>query len=99
MEELPSYKVFVHFRDANNKILFQNDHLFYNTRSPEKYQGKFVKETYAVDIPPSAYGKEISIVIGVFATDSKGERLKIESSGETPRTDQDTGAIVARLRL
>ena len=99
IEELPSYKAFVHFRHAGNKILFQNDYLLYDARSRERYRGKFVKETYAVDIPPSVHGKEASMVIGLFTTDGKGERLKIESSGETPRTDQDTGAIVARLRL
>jgi hypothetical protein len=99
LDELPHYKAFVHFKDADNRILFQDDHFLYDPKAGEEYRGKFVKETYVVNVPHSAYGQEVSIAIGVFAPDPRGERLTIESSGGMRMYEQNTSVIIGRLKL
>ena len=92
--------VFVHVTDKENKPLFQNDHDFCGNRSFKELKGKFIKEPYVVDIPPSATGKDSYIKIGIYAPDLEGTpRLKIESPGGLPTDDGKTRAIVQEIKL
>lgn len=87
LDVLDQYKqVFVHFTDATNyKILFQGDHLFCQNHSIEEIKGKFIKETHVVNIPQSAMGKKVNIMIGVYAPELKSApRLKVESTAGVP---------------
>ncbi|OGW38629.1 MAG: hypothetical protein A2Y97_05810 [Nitrospirae bacterium RBG_13_39_12] len=101
IEELGSYKhVFVHFTDTENKMLFQNDHAFCQKKSFGELKGKFVKESYMLNIPESAAGKVGYIKIGLWAPDLKtGPRLQIVSRGEIPTDEGNTRAIVEKLNL
>ncbi len=96
VEELGSYQqVFVHFTDAENKILFQNDHDFCLKKSFSELKGRFVKESYMLNIPESAAGKVGYIKIGIYALGiNTNPRLQIESSGVIPVDDGKTRAIV-----
>jgi hypothetical protein len=98
--DLGSYhQVFVHFTDAENKILFQNDHAFCQMRSFGELKGKFVIESYMINIPESAVGKVGYVKIGVWAPDLKsGPRLQIASKGITA-DDGNTRAIVEKLNF
>ena len=88
--------VFVHFTDKDNKVLFQNDHLFCQKES----QDKFLKETYVVDIPKTATDKEIYVKMGLYDPTPKGlGRLGIKSSGGVPTDEDNTRAIVESLKL
>lgn len=101
IEELGSYQhVFVHFTDTENKMLFQNDHAFCQKKSFSELKGKFVKESYMLNIPEAAAGKVGYIKIGIWAPDLKsGSRLQIESRGIIPADDGNTRAIVEKLNL
>jgi hypothetical protein len=79
--ELGTYILFVHFTDLNNRILFGNDHAIGPTRSYEELIGKFIKETYFLDVPQSAKNKEVYVKVGIYSTD-RGGRLRIKSSGK-----------------
>lgn len=97
---LGTYKdIFVHFADASNNIIFQNDHRFCANRSFQDLKGKFVKETFVVNIPEQAKGKEITVKIGCYNPQPPGTRLKIESSGGAPLEDESTRATADRLSL
>jgi hypothetical protein len=101
IEELGSYQhVFVHFTDTENNILFQNDHDFCQKKSFSELKGKFVKESYMLNIPESALGKVVYVKIGIYAYNLKsGPRLKIESRGKIPADDGNTRAIVEKINL
>ncbi|MBS1232858.1 MAG: hypothetical protein H6R42_512 [Nitrospirae bacterium] len=98
-EDLGEYKqVFVHFTDAENKGLFQNDHLFCQKPFGE-IKGKIVKETYTVDVPQSAAGKEIEVKVGVYSPVAQSNaRLKAESAG-TSVDDLNTRASVEKIKF
>jgi len=99
--DLGSYKqVLVHFTDTENKYLFGNDHPLCEKKSVGELKGKFVKESYVVDIPESARGKVIYVKIGFYSVDVQGwPRLGIESSGGIPIDDVKTRAIVEKVNL
>jgi hypothetical protein len=94
-------KVFVHFTDANNKALFQDDHTLCQRESFEDLKGKFLQETDMVNFPPDAVGKEISVKIGIYTPSGIGAsgRLEIESAGWVPLDEQNTRAIVEKFSL
>jgi hypothetical protein len=95
-----SNMVFVHFVDADDKILFQGDHDFCQKRSFAELKGKLVKETQVINVPESALGKEVGIKIGLFApTPPNYERLKIVSVTGAGKDNDDTRAILEKLRL
>jgi hypothetical protein len=100
IEEFGSYQhVFVHFTDAENKILFQNDHALCQKKSFSELKGKFVKESYMLNIPEQAVGKVGYVKIGIWAPDVKsGPRLQIASKGITA-DDGNTRAIVEKLNF
>lgn len=99
IEELGSYdQVFVHFTDTGNKILFQNDHAFCLKKSFNELKDKFIKESYVVNIPESAAGKEVYVKIGLY--DLKGSsRLKAESAGGIPLDDGNTRATIEKIQI
>jgi len=89
------HQVFVHISNPPGKILFQNDHPF----CPQAGKGQFVKETYAVTIPNSAFGKEVSISIGLYSNEPKFTLLEIISA-EGALTDKSyMGALVEKVQL
>jgi hypothetical protein len=94
--ELPG-RVFVHFTDRDNNILFSKDHPFCNGRSSDELKGKFVIETLLVNIPQTAWGTEIDVKVGLFDPDS-GTRLKVISAEGVPLDDGNTRAIVEHIR-
>lgn len=99
IDDLGAYSiVFVHFTDKDNKPLFQNDHDFCGKRSFKELKGKFIREPYVVDVPPSATGKDAYVKIGIYAPDLESTpRLKIESAGGLPLDDDKTRAIVEKF--
>lgn len=99
LEDPGAYEqVFVHFTDAEDKGLFQNDHPFCQTTFKE-IKGKILKETYTVDIPQAAVGKEVVVKVGIYSPEAKSNsRLKIESPG-TWADDFNTRASVAKVKL
>ena len=96
--DLGGYISFVHFANLNNEILFQNDHAIGPMRSYEELIGKFIKETYFVDIPQSAVNKEVHVKVGIYSTD-RGDRLGIKSSGEIPIDDSGTRATIGKINF
>jgi hypothetical protein len=94
----PYHMVFVHFTSTDDKGLFGNDHEFCEKRPFEELKGKFIKETYTIDIPASSKGEEVFIKIG-FYDPIRGGRLKIESAAGLPTDDANTRAIIKRLKL
>lgn len=98
-EDLGEYKqVFVHFMDSENKGLFQNDHPFCQKPFGE-IKDKIVKETYTVDVPQSAEGKEVEVKVGIFSPPpGSGARLKVVSPG-TSVDDLNTRASVDKVRF
>jgi len=92
-------RVFVHFTDKENKIVFQNDHSFCNNQSLSELKGKFIQESYLVVIPDSSAGTEVSIKIGIISTGEGSPRLNITSSGGLPTDELDTRAIVQNLKV
>ena len=98
-ESLGSYNtVFIHFTDKNNKVIFQNDHLFCQQKSFEELKGQVVQETFKVDFPQNALGQEIFVKIGLYDPKSGG-RLKIASTNGIPADDSNSRAIVESLKL
>jgi len=98
--QIDSYISFVHFTDIDNNILFQNDHHFCQKLSFEDLKGKFIKETYVLNIPQSALHKEVDVKIGVFSPLLKSDqRLKIELNGDTLMDNGNTRAIIDKLKL
>lgn len=98
--ELGQYKqIFVHFTDIDNNVVFQNDHEFCPKQPFSEIKNKFIKETFIVGIPQSVMGKEINTKVGVYMPDSKGDHLKIESSGGAPMDDNNTRAFVETVVL
>ena len=98
MDELGSYISFVHFTDPNNHILFQNDHAIGPVRSYKELIGKFIKETYFIDVPPSAVGKTIHVKMGIFSQD-RGDRLIVKSSKDIPTDDSGTRATIGEINF
>lgn len=101
IEDPGVYQVaFVHFTDADNKVLFQDDHDFCQKQLFPELKGKFIKENYIVNIPQSAIGKKIDIKIGIYAPSLKTDsRLKIQSAGRVLVDEGNTRAIVEKLNL
>jgi hypothetical protein len=96
--DLGGYISFVHFTNPGNETLFQNDHPIGPVRSYKELIGKFINETYFVDIPPSAVNKEIHVKVGIFSPE-RGDRLGIKSSGEIPTDDSNTRATVGKIKF
>lgn len=98
LDELGPYnRVFVHFTDQSNKPLFQDDHDFCPNHSSEEIRGKFIEESDTVVVPASALGKEVSVKIGIYGL-SVG-RLKIAETGGMPTDEQQTRALVTKIKL
>jgi hypothetical protein len=91
--------VYVHFTDSSNNVLFQNDHVFCPKRSFEELKDKFIKETYIIDMPETAKGKEAYIKLGVYVPEPNGPRLKIESSEGAILDEKNTRASVEKIKL
>jgi len=99
IEPLEAYNtVFVHFTDKDNKGMFQNDHPFCSGKSFAELKDRIVRDTQDVYFPKSAAGREITVKIGLYDPKFSG-RLKIESSGGIPSDDDNTRAIVERIKL
>jgi hypothetical protein len=97
--DLGKYKqIFVHFTDKENNPLFHNDHEFCAKSSFEELKGKFIKDTQWVGVPQSAKGKKINVKIGLYAPEENGPRLKVESAGKTPTDEDNTRALVDKIR-
>ena len=97
MDDLGLFKVFIHFTDRDNKILFQSEH-FFCQKPLEELKGKFVEEIYKVDFPESAVGKEIFAKVG-FYEPKLGGRLKIESAKGISLDESNTRAIIEKFNL
>ncbi len=97
MDELGPFKVFIHFTDRDNKILFQSEH-FFCQKPLEELKGKLVEEIYKVDFPESAVGKEIFAKVG-FYDPKLGGRLKIESAKGISLDESNTRAIIEKFNL
>ena len=96
----PYHQVFVHFSDMEGNNLFGNDHPFCEQKPFVELKGKFVKESFMINIPGSAVGKIVYIKIGVYAPELKsGQRLQITSRGAAPTDDANTRAIVEKINL
>ena len=97
--EVDSYNtVFVHFTNTDNKGLFGNDHEFCPQRPFSELKGKFVKETFTIDVPASTKGQEVLIKMG-FYDPVRGGRLKIVSAEGLSTDDANTRALIERLKL
>jgi hypothetical protein len=59
-------EVFVHFTDANDTALFQNDHTFCLKQGLDNLKGKLVKQTNIVNVPQSVKGKDIDVKMGLY---------------------------------
>ncbi len=82
-EDLGEYKqVFVHFTTpTDDKIVFQGDHAFCENLSSREIKGKYIKETYVHEVPQSAAGQEVSILVGIYAQGLKSApRLEVVSA-------------------
>ena len=100
MSDLGKFKkVFVHFADSGNNVLFQNDHEFCPKRPFEEFKGKVIKETFLVFIPHSARGQEINVKLGVYVPEQDGPRLKILSAGNMQLEDKNTSVSVEKVNL
>jgi len=95
----PYKHVFVHFTDpADHKILFQDDHPFCPPFSIKRAKGRFLKETSIVPIPQPEIGKEVNIMVGIYAPELKsGPRLDVESLKGVPV--KWSAAIFEKVRL
>jgi len=96
--DLSAYISFVHFTDLGNHMLFQNDHAIGPVRSYKDLIGKFMKETYLLDVPQSAANKEVYVKVGIYSP-SDGDRLKIMSPGEVRTDEWETRAMVGKINF
>lgn len=100
MDKMDRFKnVYVHFSDASNNVLFQNDHEFCPKKAFEELRGKVVKEVFVVGVPQSARGKEVSLKLGVYVPEANGPRLKIESAGDVIVDEKNSRAAVDKISL
>lgn len=102
LNELGPYgKAFVVFTDKAGKQLSGNDHDLCEKRPFAELKGKFIKETYTVDILQTMVGKKIDIGIGIFSPDLNPDasRLKVTLAGKSSVTDNNTRALVEELNL
>ncbi len=95
----PYDTVFVHFTDKNNNSLFQNDHDFCQRKPFLELKGKFITEPYLINIPESAKGKEIYIKVGFYSLETNMGRIKIFSSGDSIVDEENTRAIIDKIKL
>jgi hypothetical protein len=81
------YKVFVHVRDAQDKVVFQNDKLPLNSLLPTtRWQpGEKLRDAHAMVIPPDLPAGKYRVVVGVYDPIT-GDRL-------TTSDGQDTATI------
>ena len=100
-EELtPFHMVFVHITDKDNRALSQNDHFLCQNLPFKDLKDRVTKETYIIDIPQSALGKDILIKVGIYVPElAPPNRLKIDSAGEIPLDDDNTRAVIDTGRL
>jgi len=91
--------VYVHFADASNNVLFQNDHEFCPKKPLEELKNKFIKETFLINVPDSAKGKEVTIKLGIYVPEPNGPRLKIESAGDAAVDEKNTRVTVEKVSL
>lgn len=98
-QELGAFnKVFVHFVDSSNNILFQNDHSLDPGWSSKKTQGKYIREMHRVKVVKDSKIKDCYVKIGVFAPDLSGwPRLEITNSGGMAIDQNSMSAIVDHL--
>lgn len=98
-QELGAFnKVFVHFVDSNNNILFQNDHSLDPGWSSKRTQGKYIREMQRVKVVKDPQIKDCYVKVGVFAPDLSGwPRLDITSSGGMAVDQSSMSAIVDHL--
>lgn len=100
IDDLGKYKtVFVHFTDTSDAIIFQNDHEFCSQRSMYELKGRYIQETYMVQIPKTAKGKDINIKLGLYAIEPKWPKLKVTSAGKITVDAENTSAIVEKVKL
>lgn len=100
MDELGRFNnIFAHFTDADNNVLFQNDHGFCPKKTFEELKGKVVKEIFVIGVPRSAVGKEIILKLGVYVPEPQGPRLKIESVRDAAVDEKNTRAAVDKISL
>ena len=91
-------RVYVHFTDRDNNILFQGDHDLCGNRSYEDLKGKIIMETSRIRIPQTVKGKETTMKVGLFAPTLQGyPRVKIESAGGT--AIDNMSAVIETLRF
>ena len=95
--DLGKNRIFVHFTDSHDNVLFQNDHDFCPNLSSEGLKGKFIKDTYLVGVPEAATQSEIDVKIGLYVPEPDGLRLKIESAGKTVVDADNTRATVDKI--
>jgi hypothetical protein len=98
LDDLGAYISFVHFADLSNNMLFQNDHAIGPVRSYKELIGKFMKETYLLDVPQSAANKEVYVKVGIYSP-VDGDRLKIISPGEVRTDEWETRAMVGKINF
>jgi hypothetical protein len=101
LSDLGSYdRVFVHFSDSDNKILFQGDHDFCQKQSFATLKGKIIKETHLISVPQSEMGKEVYVKVGIFSPTSKPwDLLKIETTMGTETVHNNTSTVIGTLHF
>jgi hypothetical protein len=99
LESLGSYTtVFVHFTDANNRIILWKQYEFCQELYFEESRGRFVKGTFEVSIPDSVKGTEVFMKVGIITQEPIPlNRLKIEAARGVPTDDNSSRAIVQKL--
>lgn len=82
---LAEYTIFVHVRDGGNTTVLNGDHQPYDNLVPTSRwpEGKVVKETIRLDIPPELPKGEYQVAVGLYRPDTL-ERLRLDNdtSGE-----------------
>jgi hypothetical protein len=98
LDELGDYISFTHFTDMKNRILFGENHAIGEKRSYRDLIGKFIEETYFVEVPSATIGMEIFMKVGIFSP-VRGDRLAIRASRTLPLDESNTRAIIGKIRL
>lgn len=73
---------YVHFKDKDGKILFQQDHMPTSGVNPTHFwiKGEIIKESLSSRIPPQYLGKKIFIELGLWNPYGDCKKLKVISS-------------------
>ena len=100
LEDLGKYDtVFVHFEDADHKILIGADRAFCQHKSFAELKGKVIKETQIVAAPQPVPDKELNVMIGIYAATDNNARLKVESASGVAKGDSDTAVSAGKTRF